>query len=340
MPQVLGEYIDRLATVEMRPASGNLPRGAMHRLYGAVRRKYGEPLVTRAVRAFAEAAEPGANVVILTGAGGPPVLPHSEVDGIPGAVALARALHFGFGLEVTILSEARAEPPIRATVRAAGMNYRRPGQPAQAHAVTFEVSPIDRAEAAAHAEDLMGRLDPAIMIAIEKLAPNAKGIIHGATGIDYDALHTKPDEYFSRAAAKGILTFGIGDGGNEAGFGVVAEEIRDIMPAGRKCQCGCGGGSTTVLATDEFLVAAISDWGGYAVGAMTAFMTGAQRAMLTPSDLDRMLRACIDAGALDGAFGTPEIADDGVPLPGQLAYVQMLNTLVEVAQSTLDSPGH
>lgn len=341
MPNIIGENIDRLATVEMRPATGNLPRGAINRLYDAVRSKYDAPLVTRVVAALESRLSAGDNVVILTGAGGPPFLPNSEIDGIPGAVSIARALHFGYGVQVTILTEARAEGSVRATTRAAGMNFRRKDEnPELAHCVVFEASPIERDACDQHAEDILERLNPTAVIAIEKLSPNSAGVIHGTTGLSYDDVHTKPDAYFSRAAERDILTVGIGDGGNEVGFGVAAEETAKIMPAGQRCLCECGGGSAAAIATDEFMVAAISDWGGYALGAMIAYTTGVRKAMITPRDVERMLYACIDAGALDGARGTPEVGDDGVPLEGQIAYVSLLNTLVDVASATLESPGH
>ncbi|GAA5153471.1 DUF4392 domain-containing protein [Microbacterium pseudoresistens] len=340
MVHIIGEYIDRLATVEMRPAQSNLARGVIHQLYDAVRAKYDSPLVSLAASRIVDTVRPGDSVVILAGAGGPPALPNAEVDGIPGAVAIAKALDYGLGAEVTILTEKRAEDTLRATVRAAGLNVRGRHEDPLAHCVTWEESPIDRVDAALHAEDVLDRLSPAVIVAIEKLAPNIHGIIHGATGLDYDAVHTKPDEYFDRAASRGILTFGIGDGGNEAGFGVAHDEVMDIMPSGRTCLCQCGGGSATTVPADLFMVAAISDWGGYAFGAMVSYLTGVASAMLTPAEVERMLRACIDAGALDGVLGVPVIADDGVPLLTQRAYVQMLNDLVAVASTTLESPGH
>ena len=48
MPDVIGEYVDRLCTIEMRPSGGNLPRGMMHRLYD-VARPEGQPPHTLAM---------------------------------------------------------------------------------------------------------------------------------------------------------------------------------------------------------------------------------------------------------------------------------------------------
>ena len=340
MPDVVGEYLDRIATVEMRPGSGNLPRGVIHRLYAAARDRAGEPLVLGMARALQERVSEGDNVVILTGAGAGPHLPNSEVDGILGAVAIARALHYGLSANVTIVTEERAFAPVEAATRSASMNFRRSGEPESANSITFEASPIDREDCANHAKRLLGTLRPSAMIGIEKLAPNKVGVIHGATGLSYDDSHTKPDVYFGLAAEAGILTCGIGDGGNEVGFGIIRSCVEETMPAGAICECPCGQGTASDVSTDRFVVAAISDWGGYAVNAMLSYLTGAYGALIRPSEVERMILATVNAGAFDGATARPTLSDDGVPLESQVAYVTILQQLVELASSGLSSPGH
>jgi hypothetical protein len=338
--KIVGEYIDRICTVEMRPGGGNLPRGVIHRLYDAARQRFGEPLVYRMASRLQDTVAAGDNVLILTGAGGPPVLPNAEVDGILGAVAIAKVLHYGLGANVVLMTEQRAELPVRAAIQGAGMNVRRLDESDPGNAVVFIATPIDRDEGVAHATEVFEKLTPTAVIGIEKLAPNHVGVIHGATGLNYDDVHTKSDVYFGAARDRGVLTCGIGDGGNEVGFGVIREAVAEIMPAGRVCLCPCQGGSAAAVATDEFVVAAISDWGGYALNAMLAYLTRSTAAMIGPDELERMLRATVNAGAFDGATGRPSLSDDGVPIESQRAYVTILRQLVEIALSDLASPGH
>lgn len=340
MAETIGEYIDRLTTVEMRPGKGNLPRGVIHKLYDAARSRSGVPLVFSMARSLSERVQPTDRVLIFTGAGGPPVLPNAEVDGIPGAVAIARALHFGLGANVTILTEDRARGPVKAAVEASGLNFRDSGDEPVDHCITFEPTPIDKDQGAAHSLDVLDRYAPSAVIGIEKLAPNRVGRIHGATGLDYHDVHTDPAPYFNLASERGILTCGIGDGGNEVGYGVIAEAVRAVMPAGATCLCPCGGGSAATVSTDEFLVAAISDWGGYALAAMIAFITENRRAALDAADVSRMLTATVNAGAFDGATGRPTLSDDGVPIESQIGFVTILNQLVDIGLSDLASPGH
>lgn len=341
MPEVIGEYIDRLCTVEMRPGKGNLPRGVIHRLYDAARdRAGGGPLTYSMAKGLADRINPGDPVFILTGAGGPPVLPNAEVDGLLGAAALARALHFGLGAVPYILAEERAVEPTRAACWGAGLNFRRVEGLESYHAVTFIPMSEDDEECRAQASELLDGLEPTAVIGIEKLAPNRSGVIHGATGLDYTDVHANPKHLFDGAAQRGILTAGIGDGGNEVGFGVVEDAVREIMPAGNKCDCPCGDGSASSVGTDHFLVAAISNWGGYGVSAMLCFLKGDLAPLIDADDLERMLRDVINAGAFDGSSGRPTLGDDGVLLRAQRGFIEMLHSIVRTGQIDLASPGH
>jgi hypothetical protein len=341
MPKVIGEYIDQLCTIEMRPSAGNLPRGQLRELYDAARTLTDGPLVHAMATALVDVIEPGDTVLILTGAGGPPVLPVGEVDGMLGAAALARALTLQLGAQVVILTEARSEVPMKAVCNAAGLNFLHPDDDAQAHAVWFVPMSLDAAECEAQAPGLLDELEPKAVLAIEKLSPNRKGVIHGSTGISYDDQHAKPQFLFAEAKRRGILTAGIGDGGNEVGFGSIAGEVAKIIPTGEVCQCPCGGGATAAVPVDHLVVAAISNWGGYGVAAMIAFLTQTPASELSSEDdVERMLRACVDQGALDGAYARPVMSDDGVPLRTQRAFTTMLREIVTIGQSRLASPGH
>ncbi len=341
MPAVIGEYVDRLCTIEMRPSEGNLPRGMMHRLYAAARADGDPPLTLAMAQALVDRVAPGDSVFILTGAGGPPVLPRGEVDGLLGAAALARALTLSLGAKVVLLTEERTEIPLAAVCRAAGLNFRRADGDETANAVTFVPMSLDAADCEAQAEELLDTYAPTAVIAIEKLSPNRKGVIHGSTGISYDENHAKPQFLFDAARRRGILTAGIGDGGNEVGFGKIAEAVADIIPAGRVCSCPCGGGNIAGVATDHLVVAAISNWGGYGVAAMIGYLKGDRAdTLVNEDDLERMLRACVDGGAYDGAYARPLLSDDGVPLEVHRAFVLMLRNLIAIGQSELASPGH
>lgn len=341
MPKIIGEYIDRLCTIEMRPGDGNLPRGLVHRLYAVARRDGEPPLTLQMAEAIVANVGSGDTVFLLTGAGGPPVLPSGEIDGLLGAAALARALTLILDARVVILTEERVEHPLSAACRAAGLNFRYAADEPTANSVVFIPMSLDADECEAQAPGLIEHYAPSAVIAIEKLSPNKKGVIHGSTGLSYDANHAKPQFLFDEAQKGGILTAGIGDGGNEVGFGSIAEDVSDIIPTGRVCRCPCGGGATARVPADHLMVAAISNWGAYGVAAMITYLTRTPASeLITEDDLDRMLRACVDGGALDGAFARPLLSDDGVPLETHRCFITMLRSIVAIGESSLSSPGH
>jgi hypothetical protein len=220
------------------------------------------------------------------------------------------------------------------------MNFCAPGDPKMGHAVTFISMPIDGQACQEEAPALLDQYQPQALIAIEKLSPNHKGVMHGATGLNYDDIHAKAHFLFEEAARRGILTCGIGDGGNEIGFGVISEAVKEIMPAGRTCACPCGGGTAAAVGTDRFVAAAISDWGGYGVAGMLAYLMEMPDLLIDEKGIERVLRATVDAGALDGAIARPSLSDDGVPLTTHRAFITMLRSIISIALSTLHSPGH
>ena len=85
MPEIIGEYVDRLCTVEMRPCRSKSPRGVMHKLYQAARDHHGRPLTLSAAEALIQRVDTGDAVFMVTGAGAFPTLPHGEVDGFLGS---------------------------------------------------------------------------------------------------------------------------------------------------------------------------------------------------------------------------------------------------------------
>jgi hypothetical protein len=119
MPEIVGEYVDRLCTVEMRMLG--LPRGVTHLLYESARRVQDAPLAFLAARRILERVGGGDVVMFLTGAGVMPWLPAGETDGPLGAVSLARAVIAGLGAEVVYVSEERHLRPIEAASAAAGI---------------------------------------------------------------------------------------------------------------------------------------------------------------------------------------------------------------------------
>lgn len=336
MDDIVGEALDRLINVEMRYSSG-VPRGIIHRLYEAAREEAGRPLTTLATEALMKAVNPGDRVLIVTGAGAPPYLPAGETDGPLGAVAIAHALDLGLGAKPVFLSEARNLAPVAATAEAAGLSVLPEElfakRPAAALCIPLALEPED---VKGQAEALVAEHRPAAVVFVEKGGPNARGRFHTITGMGRDrTVMASADALAEAAAAAGVLTVGIGDGGNEIGFGRVPEAVAAIQEFGRQCRCGCGGGIGTVVATDVLVVAAISNWAGYAIAAGISLASGRPEALHDLTVEADMLAACARAGAVDGLNGRQMKGVDGTSAETQIAIMTMIRNIAENARRPL-----
>jgi D-glutamate cyclase len=338
MAHVIGEYIDRLCSVEMRP-QGNLPRGVTHLLYDAARAAQGDrPLTLLAASALLERVRKGDHVLILTGTGAPPGLPKGETDGPLGAAALARTLDLGIGAKPVIVTEERLAEPIKAAVEAAGVSLLdREAVRRRSHAGVLEVFPVGIDEGKNAATRLLDTYRPSAVIFVEKAGPNQHGIFHSILGYARG-----PDIMGSAywladvARSRSILTVGVGDGGNEIGFGKIRDAVREIQPFGRVCRCPCKGGVATVTDCDILVACAVSNWGAYGISACLAFLLKNVELIQDEETERRMLESCVNAGCTDSVVGAQVPAVDGVPLGVQLALVRMLGAIVSTGHRVIE----
>lgn len=328
--------VDKLISVEMR-SEGTVPSGVIHRLYDAAREEAGEPLTWGASRALVRAIDPGDAVLVATGSGTPPWLPRGETDGPQGAVGLAHGLAIALGARPVLVTEERHVPPLRAAVHACGLNdvpfeqlLRRE------NAATVVSHPVDADADPEASEALFERVDPAAVVAVEKTGPNAEGVYHSLLGSAQNEGKAKMAPLFDLAADRGVLTVGVGDGGNEIGFGRIEDAVREIQPWGDACECPCEGGVATRVATDHLVVGGTSNWGAYGVQAMVAVLAETPEAMHSPDAEIRMLEHSVVAGSSDGIHARPVMMVDGTSAATQRGMVAMLNDVVENRLTTIE----
>jgi hypothetical protein len=330
MDRITCEYIDRAVNLEMRFGQG-LPRGVTHRLYDAARAAQGDaPLTFLAADGLRKAIKRGDHVLVVTGAGSPPWLPKGETDGPPGAAAIARALEIGLGAKPIYVAEERNMGPVIAASEGIGLAVMDEASFAQRDGIAMASSfPLGREAGAAAARALFEKFSPKAAVFVEKAGPNSAGIFHSILGTGRpDTLMANAQEIVREAKARGSFTIGIGDGGNEIGFGRIAEAARDIQPAGRVCRCPCGQGVITTAETDVLLSAAVSNWGAYGIAAALAALEGRPEILHSPDDEDRMILACTAAGAFDGAYARQVPMVDGTAQRVQTALITILHEIV------------
>jgi hypothetical protein len=158
-------------------------------------------------------------------------------------------------------------------------------------------------------------------------------VIHDARGTDVTAVHGGLEAIFSLARRRGSLTVGIGDRGNELGFGTVAGVGGVPADLARPCACPCRSTIACAVAADGVVVASVSNWGAYGVVAALAVRHRDPRLLHRRDDEARMLRACVEAGARDGLTGERRLTVDGLSLARQQVVVALLRRVVTRAIS-------
>lgn len=327
MPEILGEAVDRLITVELK--NRGMPHNFLVELYEAARREGGgEPLTSRAARLIHENVKEGDVVFVFTGAGYPPSMPTGESDGPPGAAVIARMLHWGYGAVPIYVCEGMHAGPIVASSEAADVMV---GAPEHAigrrHGGSLLTGPEDPAAVEAWAADIVARYKPKLLIATEKLSPAADGVVYNATGLPKGPESRIVDlsPLVAAATAAGVPSIGIGDHGNEIGFGRIEDDVKRIMPHGKT--------NASVVPTDILLPVMMSNWGCSGIAAVCAYMLGRPDLMHTGEQEGAIIRACLDAGGLEAHWCTKRFIVDGADGESSMAVVQMLNNMVRLALS-------
>lgn len=311
------ESIDRLMNIrtswetgqaiETRPGETH---GTTLRLYDAARAQTGRPLVLGAAEALLEAVKHSGAVIVSAGWVIDFWYPRGELCGVVGAVALARAIAHGLQVPVLFVTEEPVMSVFEAGSRALGMwvyPYDVLGK--LPYAVAAKAFPVDPTEARREAQRLLDELRPAAIIAIEKCSPNKKGVHHTGLGHDMSATTAKVDVLVRQAQERGVLTIGIGDLGNEIGFGRIRPVVEEHLPWARECACPCKGGVAADIATDHLIVASSSNRGAYGLAAALATIRGDVSIMPTGADDTRIINAAAFAGASDSFLVNPAPTD-------------------------------
>jgi hypothetical protein len=338
-----GRSVDRLITVEMRPPG--LPYGKIDRLLDAALAESGhKSQLMAAADLLVRSVQPGDPVFIVTGAGTPPFLPEGENDGPVGAATLARSVLLGLGaVPIYLLEEHHLRPVVTASA-AAGVPIRPSEVAVQGARGAFaETAPLDEADVSGWAREMFERYSPAAVIFIERLGPNRNGIIHGSTGKSGWKPQVDLSPLLTEATERGIPSIGIGDAGNEIGFGRIFDDVCAIQEFGGDCHehCACGGGMATTAITDVLVVAAVSNWGGYGIDACLAHLLGDSGLAQTPEIGRRVADACLEGGGFEAVFCTQSDSVDGIANDSSVSLVQILKEMVRISLLPADAgPAH
>jgi len=215
-----------------------------------------------------------------------------ETDGPPGALAIGRACD---SLQIPV--EYHSDSFGRSILQDAGL------EPIQGSPLTGSFEHL-----------------PTHLVSVERLGRASDGHYYSMRGRDLSAVTEPIDQMFRDASSLGIVTVGIGDGGNEIGMGRVFDQVVSHIPNGATI--------ASTVATDFLITAGTSNWGAWGV---VAAMSLLNRRNLLPTleeahvDLQRL----IDASCCDGVTGCREMTVDGLSTDNYLAPLRKLREIVD-----------
>ena len=328
------EAVDRLMSFDVNG------REFIHHAYDFARKRAGKSLIhdagERLLTSLCTGIAP--TVFIVTGATAQRVgLPDwiGEMDGPPGAIALARTLALTHRAVPVLLTDPGQSSMLSKAAESLGFytlpvdDVRRQAK-AMPHTSSIAVMeiPDDAAKARIFSEKLIDGLDPRAVITIEKCGVNENGIFHNTNRKTNNAPgKAYAEELVKACMAKGVLSIGIGDGGNEIGFGVIKSDLVAAFPEMGVCNCPCKGSFIAEQTVDCLITAAVSNWGAYALAAYIAMATGKPYAGHSPGREARLIDGTARAGYMhsDG-LAVPSV--DGMPAEVHTAFVRILSTMV------------
>jgi len=294
--------------------------GLIEKLYDALQTRQPGPCCMGAAERLVKAAQenPGAPVLIATGfpeGGGVP-----ETDGPVGAALLARALFLGLGVMSIIVVDEDWEEMMRSTCMGAGMSPKALPADGKAPRIDFlrtvYIKTVPKDDAGCHriCDELLSVSRPSLLLSTERPGCNVNGLYHGLGGRPLDGMVGDLDYLFRKAKGLGIPTLGIGDGGNELGMGVIAEDLPKFSPKAVDCGIPGRGGVGAATAADWLIVSNVSNWGATGIVAALAALLENPVVFHDPELETRATEACVANGGVDGMFMGPEPANDGIAI--------------------------
>jgi hypothetical protein len=177
---------------------------------------------------------------------------------------------------------------------------------------------------------------PTHLIAVERPGPTDDGTFRTMRGRDITEWHRKIHaEYVENTRRRGIVSIGIGDGGNEIGMGNINRSVIDSnIIDGAKVHCQ--------VRTNYLIVAGVSNWGAYALAAGVALLRNEVAEVVDnfagdsgPAGLPwrelEILTWMVNTGPLvDGVTGRQEATVDGLPWDVYAAPLIRIREILEM----------
>lgn len=203
---------------------------------------------------------------------------YAETDGPVGTYALARALKL-LGYKPVIVTDSFCD----GFFEPEGLD------------VEYVAISAGKAELTA----ILDKYAPVAVVSIERCGKNSDGHFANMRGIVIDEFTAPLDDLVTLAGERGVLTVGVGDGGNEIGMGNLSAEISEHLAL---VPC--------VTQVDNLVIASVSNWGAYGLAAYLGQLSG-RELLLSFDEAQEFIERTVKIGSVDGVTHELVVSVDG-----------------------------
>jgi hypothetical protein len=306
------EHIDRLITTDFHT------RKFIIDLYEAARKVMKVTSLTqKAGQDINNRVKEGDTILILPGF---PTFGNyiAEQDGPVGASIFARTITEIKDIRTIVLTDKAQANMVKECFRATGFTvYDNPNEVShktQAGIIGVkEGVPFD-------GEKLVDEFNPSLVISIERPSRNSEGKYMSMKGLDLSYKIAPVDTLIDLAFERGILTVGIGDGGNEAGCGLIRDAVVECHPNGHTM-------ASSVI-TDDLVFASASNLGAYGLSGALSLLNEDIYSLPNKDTLYFALTRSAQAGLHNGPPLWLDPGTDGIPFQLEMFVLESIRRMI------------
>jgi len=228
-----------------------------------------------------------------------------ETDGPLGAISIANALK-KLGKNVVIITDIYTEKMLKAALKHVGLK------------VPLEI--LYKDEEVNFSESILSKYKPDCLLSVERPGEASNGRMYSMRGECLSDIIPSMDSLFREGRRRGIITIGIGDGGNEIGMGKIKQYVVENIPKGNMISAS--------FSTDHLILAGVSNGGAHALVAAISLIV--QKDLLYNIEMEiQILRTIVNAGAVDGLTKERTLTVDGISLEENIRIFNIIKLTIE-----------
>lgn len=228
-----------------------------------------------------------------------------ETDGPLGAISVASALE-KLGKSVVIITDIYSKSLLEAALKLVGLK-----------------APLEifiKGKEDILSKSILSTHKPDCLLAVERPGEASDGNIYSMRGECLSDIIPSMDYLFREAERLGLSTIGIGDGGNEIGMGKIKQYVIENIPNGDIIAAS--------FVTDYLIVAGVSNWGGHALASAISMLSQDDLLYNVETEM-QVLKAIVNAGAVDGLTKERTLTVDGISLEDNIRIFEMIKFTIE-----------